>query len=55
MIVAVCPFSKWIEAAPLPDKRSHTVMSWFHEQIICRFGVPWGIRIDQGREFKGDF
>jgi hypothetical protein len=24
--VAVCPFSKWVEAQPLPDKSSHTIM-----------------------------
>jgi hypothetical protein len=55
MVVAVCPFSKWVEAAPLTDKSSHTVMQWLHKDIVCRFGVPWGIRVDQGREFRGSF
>jgi transposase InsO family protein len=53
--VAVCPFSKWIEAQPLPDKSSHTIMQWFHFRIVCQFGVPWGVRVDQGTEFKGRF
>ena len=45
-ITAVCPFSKWVEAAPLPDKSSTTTMQWLHEFIVCRFGVPWGLRVD---------
>ena len=46
LVVAVCPFSKWVEAAPLEDKSSHSVATWFHSQVVCRFGVPWGIRMD---------
>jgi hypothetical protein len=51
----VCPFSKWVEASPIENKRSHTVATWFHTQIVCRFGVPWGIRLDKGKEFRGIF
>lgn len=53
--VAVCPFSKWVEAAPLTDRSSTTTMQWLHASIVCRYGVPWGIRADQGTEFKGAF
>ena len=55
MVVAVCPFSKWGEAAPLLDKSSSTVASWFLLQLVSRYGVPWGVRVDQGKEFRGDF
>lgn len=55
MVVAVCPFSKWVEASPLENKGSYTVAEWFHAQIVCRFGVPWGVRLDQGKEFRGAF
>lgn len=54
-ITAVCPFSKWVEAAPLRDRQSFTVMKWFEMEIVTRYGVPWGIRVDQGTEFKGAF
>ena len=30
-------------------------MQWFHLRIIAQFGVPWGVRVDQGTEFKGRF
>ena len=53
LVVAVCPFSKWVEAAPVENKSSFTITSWFHSQIVCRFGVPWGIRVDKGKEFRG--
>ena len=55
MVVAVCPFSKWVEAAPLVNKSSHVVATWFHSEIVCRYGVPWGVRLDQGKEFRGFF
>ena len=54
-ITAVCHFSKWVEAAPLADKSSQGTTHWLHSQIVCRFGVPWGLRVDQGTEFKGAF
>lgn len=46
LAVAVCPFSKWVEAQPLTDRSSHTIMQWFHLRIIAQFGVPWGVRVD---------
>ena len=27
----------------------------FFEMIICRYGVPLGVWVDQGNEFKGAF
>lgn len=55
LIVAVCPFSKWVEAGPLPDRSSTTVAAWVHEHIVCRYGVPRAFRVDQGKEFTGGF
>ena len=40
LIVAVCPFSKWVEASPLRDRSSGTVAAWFYESILCRYGLP---------------
>ncbi len=55
LVVAICAFSKWIEAAPLPDRSSATLATWMHNAITCRFGVPKIVRTDQGREFRGAF
>lgn len=55
IIVAVDPFSKWVEAGPLRDLRAGTVTEWVHEQIVCRYGTPAWVRCDQGTEFAGDF
>ena len=55
LIVAVCIFSKWVEAAPLPDRRSATIARWFHSEIVCRYGAPAMVRCDRGTEFRGAF
>ena len=55
LIVAVCPFSKWVEAGILPDKRSSTVARWVHAELLCRYGSPRIIRSDRGSEFRGAF
>ena len=46
MVVAVCPFSKWVEAAPLVDKSAQTTVQWLHSEIVCRYRVPVAIRVD---------
>ncbi len=30
-------------------------MRWFHHRVVCFFGVPLAVRVDQGTEFKGEF
>ena len=30
LVVAVCAFSKWVEAGPILRKDSGTLMRWFH-------------------------
>jgi hypothetical protein len=30
-------------------------MRWFHNRVVCFFGVPLAVRVDQGTEFKGRF
>ncbi len=55
LVVAVDPFSKFVEAAPVDDLKAATVAEWFHSSIVCRYGVPRWIRCDKGNEFRGDF
>lgn len=46
LVVCVCVFTKWIEAAVLPSRSSATIRDWFHANIVCRFGKPAAVRSD---------
>jgi hypothetical protein len=49
--VAVEYFSKWIEAKPLATITSVTVQKFYWQNIVCRFGVPKAITVDNGTQF----
>jgi transposase InsO family protein len=49
-VVAVEYFSKWIKAKPLATITSATVQKFFWQNIICRFGVPKAITVDNGAQ-----
>jgi hypothetical protein len=51
VVVAVEYFSKWIEAKPLGTITSNTVQMFYWQNIICRFGVPKAIIVDNGAQF----
>jgi ribonuclease HI len=51
VVVAVEYFSKWIEAKPLATITSATVQKFFWQNIVCRFGVPKAITVDNGTQF----
>jgi hypothetical protein len=54
VVVAVEYFSKWIEAKPLATITSVTVQKFFWQNIICRFGVPKAINVDNGTQFDAE-
>jgi hypothetical protein len=51
VVVAVEYFSKWIKARPLATITLATVQKFFWQNIICRFGVPKAITVDNGAHF----
>jgi cleavage and polyadenylation specificity factor subunit 1 len=51
LAVAVCTFSKWVEASPIVDTTSESMVEWVHMNIISRYGKPSVIRTDGGPEF----
>jgi hypothetical protein len=51
VVVAVEYFSKWIEAKPLATITSVTIQKIFWQNIVCRFGVPKAITVDNGTQF----
>jgi hypothetical protein len=50
-VVAVEYFTKWIEARPLANITSATIKKFFWQQIICRFGVPKELTVDNRKQF----
>jgi transposase InsO family protein len=53
-VVAVEYFPKWIEAKPLAIITSATVQKFFWQNIVCRFGVPKAITVDNGTQFDAE-
>jgi hypothetical protein len=43
-------FTKWVEAAPLPDKSAASIAQFIYS-VICRMGCPSIMISDQGKEF----
>lgn len=51
MAVALEYFSKWVEAKPLARITFGTLITFVWQGIICRFGVPSRITVDNGKQF----
>jgi transposase InsO family protein len=51
VVVAVEYFPKWIEAKPLATITLATVQKFFWQNIVCRFGMPKAIIVDNGTRF----
>jgi len=47
-------FTRWIEAKPLATITSKTIKKFFWQNIICRFGVPRTLIVDNGKQFDLD-
>jgi hypothetical protein len=54
VVVAVEYFSKWIEAKPLATITSAMVQKFFWQNIVCCFGVPKAITVDNGTQFDAE-
>jgi hypothetical protein len=46
--VAVDYFTKWVEAKPLANIKAPTIQKFFWQNIVCRFGVPRELTVDNG-------
>jgi hypothetical protein len=51
-VIAVESFIKWIEAKPLTNVSSATIKRFFWQNIICRYGVPRYITVDNAKYFS---
>jgi hypothetical protein len=54
-MVAIDPFTKWVELGIMENLDSHCTTKFFHEDIVCRYGTPFAVRSDRGSEYKGRF
>ncbi|XP_074351582.1 uncharacterized protein LOC141690707 [Apium graveolens] len=54
MIVAIYYFTKWIEAKPLTKIITKQVAQFLWESIMCRYGIPQILVIDNGTPFNNE-
>jgi hypothetical protein len=45
-------FTKWIEAKPVTNMSSFTIEKFLWQNIVCHFGVPRHITVDNGTQFN---
>jgi len=54
VLVLVDSFSKWLEAYPIPNIEAKTVAERFVLEFVSRFGVPYQVKTDRGRQFESE-
>ena len=47
-------FTKWVEAYPLENQQAETVAGVIVKEFVSRFGVPFQLHSDQGRNFEAE-
>ncbi len=55
VLVTIDHYSKWCEARLVKDHDVTIATRFLEEEIICRFGVPRFILIDNGSEWMAEF
>ena len=53
ILVAIDYFTKWVEAASYSMLKAKHVAQFLENNIICWFGVHWGIIFVNGSQFEG--
>ena len=51
ILVAINPFTRWVEIGKIPHLNSHEAIVWFRRNITCRYGLPYMVHSDRGTEF----
>ena len=51
ILVAIKYYTKWVEAIPLKIAIQKHVINFIKEYIICRFGIPQRLIMDNGTNF----
>jgi hypothetical protein len=48
-VISIEYFTRWIEAKPLATNTLETIKMFFWQNIVCRFGVPSLLKVDNGK------
>ncbi|XP_076882850.1 uncharacterized protein LOC143531435 [Bidens hawaiensis] len=54
LVVAIDYFTKWVEAKPLRTITGERIKRFVWENIVCRFGLPYAIISDNGKQFANN-
>jgi hypothetical protein len=52
LLTAMDYFTKWPEAYAIPNQGASTIAEALVTNFLCRFGIPWELHSDQGRNFE---
>ncbi len=55
ILVAIDHYSKWCEARVVADHGAKTAAKFLEDDLICRYGVPKFVLIDNGGEWAAEF
>jgi hypothetical protein len=55
ILVVIDHYSKWCEAKAVVDHGVKTAARFLEDDMICRYGVPKFVRIDNGGEWAIEF
>ena len=55
LLVAVDPFSKWVETHAMPLLHSWRAAEFLYDDLVAHWGKPCYVWTDNGTEFAGSF
>ena len=55
LLIAVDPFSKWVEIRAVPSLHSWRAAEFLYDDLVARWGKPRYVQTDNGAEFVGSF
>jgi len=55
VFIAINHYSKWCEAQPVKEHDAYTAAKFLEDEVICRYGVPKYILIDNGNNEMKEF
>ena len=55
LLVAMDPFSKWVEIYAMPSLHSLRVAKFLYDDLVAHWGKPHYIQTNNGTEFAGSF
>ena len=55
LLVAVDPFSKWVEIRAVPSLHSWRAAEFLYDDLVARWGKPRHIQTDNSADFAGSF